>query len=1018
MIRSRFLWVRLQVQLLCNMQTEYQVLSALKSLPPTLSAAYDQIYEKIKRSPSAHEAQKALAWLACARKPLRPDQWAVAVSWTVRTKARPEDMEVIYLSAETLLGMCQNLVVYDEMQNCITFAHVSVREYLESKRVFATSELEFMAAEASLQFLINTRLPRPSQQGYGFYRYAARYWVDHVKGCGYSVPPELDEFLGASCVATRPFMEWKGAVELFGRQYREYHHADEIGTLTNGLLLAAHYGLRYLQMWKHSRYDPNLTDERGFSLIAIASQNGQAEIVHILLRQGAVVNPPRVALDTSTTMCVYQARRSYGVYFQDPIDESHCLFLAIQNGHPEVVMLLLEAGATFVGTSAFMVAARHGPPNVLKKILEQGTQEDVTDQILVLAAMNRRNPRTLEAALQACPDQSITGHVLQAILEGPDDPKHIFKTYLAGRISAHVLTGIWRSQRRKVLERLLAYIPDVLVVEETVQELDSDALPGEDCVVEVLNSLLPGETIQPTTLKAVFRIGEGAFSLMELLLRSKSLRSSRALDGSSKDANNAEPLGPLFDKQVRFYLTDEAIVVAMQNEFDALKFAEIIFTLNSRQAISHQILEAAVNNEQLGGKLLEFLFSLDRDVPITEAIVAAAARNRFGGGLRMVDLLFSKAPDIQVTDTIIEAAAANSMSGSEILKWLLERKHTATASDDKTTFPARDGPKSRILGLLRTKNRGSAITEATVIAAVSSEYESMKTLPVLLARDPGLPITEKVLVATAKNAEKGFEIMKTLLQQTPDVHIPESVFSVAVQNVMNAPGLVSLLLSRADILTISEELVLSASRCPQGGVRLMADILSSDIISVQTSAVRAAAVIRQASWFSALLSKIGHRTIRRQYGAIFMAAIEGGDAQILQQCLDLYSLWKGLDKHGWSAQLMAYYRHDDRVWDILRHHVGLVTARPLAPSSWKVHNSDAPGVRFEGKVLCLDGDKDENKRVRSDHPFIPGGTSYFEVEIVELRDPKKPMQGHHFHRRNRRIPAVFPRVLFQYRICA
>ena len=144
-MKSRFLWVRLQLQLLCHMQTEYQVLSALESLPPTLSATYDQIYEGIKRSPSTHEAQKALAWLACARKPLRPDQWAVAVSWTIRKKTRPENVKVIYLSAETLLGMCQNLVVHDEMQNCITFAHVSVREYLESKRVFATSELEFMA---------------------------------------------------------------------------------------------------------------------------------------------------------------------------------------------------------------------------------------------------------------------------------------------------------------------------------------------------------------------------------------------------------------------------------------------------------------------------------------------------------------------------------------------------------------------------------------------------------------------------------------------------------------------------------------------------------------------------------------------------------------------------------------------------------------------------------------------------------------------------------------------------------
>ncbi|KAL4943035.1 hypothetical protein BDV06DRAFT_190875 [Aspergillus oleicola] len=128
------------------------------------------------------------------------------------------------------------------------------------------------------------------------------------------------------------------------------------------------------------------------------------------------------------------------------------------------------------------------------------------------------------------------------------------------------------------------------------------------------------------------------------------------------------------------------------------------------------------------------------------------------------------------------------------------------------------------------------------------------------------------------------------------------------------------------------------------------------MVSAQTSAVCAAAVTRQATWFSALLSKIDHRTIRRDYGTIFLSAIEGGDAQILEQCLDIHSLWSGLDKHGWSAQLMAYHKHDDRITDILRHHVDLVTAKPLGPSSWEVRDRDYPSVRLEGEVLCIDGE--------------------------------------------------------------
>ncbi|KAJ0413394.1 hypothetical protein BJY00DRAFT_61194 [Aspergillus carlsbadensis] len=120
-----FLWVRLQMQLLCKMQTEYQVSSLLGRLPPALTETYDRLYEKAHQSPSASEANSALRWLMCAQEPLRPIQWAPAVSWTFIRN--PGATQPSRLSAETLLGMCQNLVVYDEMQNKIACVDISVR---------------------------------------------------------------------------------------------------------------------------------------------------------------------------------------------------------------------------------------------------------------------------------------------------------------------------------------------------------------------------------------------------------------------------------------------------------------------------------------------------------------------------------------------------------------------------------------------------------------------------------------------------------------------------------------------------------------------------------------------------------------------------------------------------------------------------------------------------------------------------------------------------------------------------
>ncbi|KAL3466091.1 hypothetical protein BJX64DRAFT_36525 [Aspergillus heterothallicus] len=159
--------------------------------------------------------------------------------------------------------MCQNLVVYDEMQNHIVFAHISVLEYLEKEPHFDELNMEIMAAKTCLRFMIDTRLPRPSELEYGFYKYSARDWINHLKATAEFAPAEIDEFLGGWREPTVAYHEWKSAVELFGRRYREYKYADEIATLTNGLLLAAYYGIRHTTLWKSSRYDPNATDERG-----------------------------------------------------------------------------------------------------------------------------------------------------------------------------------------------------------------------------------------------------------------------------------------------------------------------------------------------------------------------------------------------------------------------------------------------------------------------------------------------------------------------------------------------------------------------------------------------------------------------------------------------------------------------------------------------------------------------------------------------------------------------------------
>ncbi|KAJ0413395.1 hypothetical protein BJY00DRAFT_296930, partial [Aspergillus carlsbadensis] len=97
-------------------------------------------------------------------------------------------------------------------------------------------------------------------------------------------------------------------------------------------------------------------------------------------------------------MCVFKIWWSYSDDLQ--VDECHPLFLAIQNGHPEVAMTLLNAGATFIDTSVIQVTAAYGPPNVILHILGES---EVSEDHLIRAARTNITHR-----LYPCPRKPST----------------------------------------------------------------------------------------------------------------------------------------------------------------------------------------------------------------------------------------------------------------------------------------------------------------------------------------------------------------------------------------------------------------------------------------------------------------------------------------------------------------------------------------------------------------------------------------------------------------------------------
>jgi hypothetical protein len=836
--------------------------------------------------------------------------------------------------------MCQNLVVYDEMQNNIAFAHFSVREYLERKPRFDELHLETIAARTCLRFMIDTRLPRPSELEYGFYRYSARHWIGHVKATAEFAPSELDEFLGRWQEHTTAYSEWKGAVELFGRRHQEYKYADEIATLTNGLLLAAYYGIRHTTLWRRSRYNPNATDERGLSLLALASMNGQKRIVELLIRNGATINPASSAIDSRTAMCVYKPRQSYASWFQ--ADDCHPLFLAIQNGHPEVAMTLLNAGATFKDISVLLVAAAYGPPNVLQHILEQTLQSEVSEQDLVMAAMNKSHPQTLKACLKTCKDYCITGNVIEAILDHRKDGKDIITQQLASRISARVLTRIWRRKRLGILTTLLEWVPDLPVSRDIVEQLALDAPPGTDCVVEILRSLLPDESITSMTLKAVFRVRYQAVDTLRVLLLSKSCRNrngkAKALT-HTEIAKSPESLQRLFNENVSVQLTEELLVAALFNRKGALELARLLLSRRQPAPITESAVEEAVANKAHGFQILELLFSTGRFVPITEEIVAAAARNKECGP-KMIGLLLSKTQVPTIGDKY----------DGRIQKQLLEKQHAFNMSKSAPSSGQQGSPDSKDNGKPGAEQGRLGVSEDEVMAAIDGGLKAVETL---LAQYPSLPVTERVLKRAAMGLTKSVPIFGLLLAKNAKLTMSESVLVEAARNTISGNELTKLIIERADALPISDAFIQAVLQNKYSGTEILQTIFGSPKTVVGVSVVCTAAIDGHETLFGDLLSRVDWRLMKDNYGVIFSAAIEGGNSRILQQCIAYGGVWPGTDKHGWNADLMAYHKHQKSVLSLIREKIGRRPAAPIPPNAWK--KPESPSVRLVGTTVRTDG---------------------------------------------------------------
>ena len=138
--------------------------------------------------------------------------------------------------------------------------------------------------------------------------------------------------------------------------------------------------------------NPDLKNKNGSPLICIGAEQGNVEVVKLLLRANAVLNSLDAKHNTPLALAVRNGKQEMVEFLlnQKGIDkESVCaenkmspLLLSVYYNHEQIAEALLEYGVNYEardedGNTAFLIAIKNTNPTLVKKLLDWGVDSTV-----------------------------------------------------------------------------------------------------------------------------------------------------------------------------------------------------------------------------------------------------------------------------------------------------------------------------------------------------------------------------------------------------------------------------------------------------------------------------------------------------------------------------------------------------------------------------------------------------------------------------------------------------------------
>ncbi|KAL9485361.1 hypothetical protein ACSS6W_004150 [Trichoderma asperelloides] len=385
-----FLLVRMYIDLLATKSVLGTVEFTLKNLPEglkELDTAYDNVITRIQNQDDddVSMAKQILTWLYYAARPLTLRELCHSLAVNLAVEADPDVIELdeaFLPDEEVIVSVCAGIVTCHAESNTVSFIHYTTKEYfkrrMDRQEVERFLHLEMNIAQTCLMYLSferkefeqllaarvkhGRRFPfhrYEDREGfdwdiidncYPLFRYAARYWGDHINGP--LVPVTKDLFIRF----VRQRTSLAASVQALAEQ--EYHRRP-FPILISGLCLASLFGLEEIvMMLLEDGQNVDEKNEYDWTALHMAARRGHEVIVQLLIDKGADVN-------AATKM---PGNGSSG---------TTALHWAAQNGHEKVLEILLKNSAeidsqTQSGETPLHWAAMKGRAGAITLLLDKG----------------------------------------------------------------------------------------------------------------------------------------------------------------------------------------------------------------------------------------------------------------------------------------------------------------------------------------------------------------------------------------------------------------------------------------------------------------------------------------------------------------------------------------------------------------------------------------------------------------------------------------------------------------------